>query len=282
MATTDLNSGDISVTSQRSGVPPDLRDSSQFKVAFRYQVLTVLRSWRFVAVLALGFAVAAAYLGIDWSGGLPSTASGFLANYIVFVRIVIVLGAVLVAGDAVSMDFASPAGFSTLALPVRREVLLGGRFLADVLLVGIAVGVYYAFAGVAAFVLFSNVPVVLLASFGIAILYVAAVVALTFLLSSIFRSPTVSIVATFLLLIVVSPGASIAASYAGVEPWFTLYYGFDVAGSIFLSSTPHVTLANGHDSFSPYLGEGITIMFGYLVALLGADLAIYRSKEVSA
>ena len=271
-------------------------DFVQLTTATRYQLRFFRRSYRALALVILMLVVSVLFLGVDLYLGKAAVqlGSGDSATFLAarfggLFTILITVVAALLGGDAIATDFGSGTGYYALVLPVRRAVLLLGRYLGAVL---VAVGVtmiYFVFQIGSALYFFGDLPGwSTLTAFGLTILVVLAYVAFAFLLSALFRRPVVSIVVAFLLLILVFTITTSSLETFGIEPWFMINYGAQ-AISQSLVALPHMTsmevpIGNGMTmtvySFNPYVWEGALILFGYLVASLAISILIYWRKEL--
>ncbi|EQD53139.1 permease component of an ABC-transporter, partial [mine drainage metagenome] len=177
-------------------------------------------------------------------------------------------------GDALAVDLGGGPGYLMLALPVRRRTLFAGRFAAAAV-TGAVIGlVYFAFGAGTVQYFYATIPAAILLSIGLAFLFLLAVLAVAFFFSSFFRNPTVSIVASLLILIIGFPVVTSAGVLTGVEPWFSLDYGSQAITSVLATNFAHETISHmglgarrGQltvYSFAPYPWEGATIMAVYL------------------
>ena len=271
--------------------PRTAGDASQLWTAFRHQSLFYLRTYRFLGLLAVTVALSVVSLGFALHAGTASvlatnpTASTYLGGYLSSVGFDVGLVAAFFGGDAIARDFGSATGYFTLVLPVRRSILLLGRYLAASL---VSFGVllsYYAFAAAGAWYFYGGLPLALVASLGLGALLTLAAVALAFFFSSLFRNPAVSMIVTVLLLWIVLPSVtSTVGEFGGIEPWLSLSYGSQVVTLIFAASYAHDSLMTigplTLHIFQPYIWEGISIMVGYLVVFLAVAGILYRYKEV--
>jgi len=277
-------------------MPAVVGDLDQFRTAFLYQLRSYVRTWRFIGLLIFVTVVAAAIFAVQLHRGVATvtanspTGSDYLSGYLSTISdAVIVVGAFL-GGDALAVDLSGGPGYLMLSQPVRRRTLLAGRFLAAAA-TGAAIGlVYYLFAVVAVQYFYGSVPVAILPSIGLAMLFLLAVLAVAFFFSSFFRNPTVSIVAALLILILGFPIVTAIGTLSGVEPWFSLDYGSQAISSVLATNFQHESvmhIATGRRggsiaiyAFSPYPWEGALIMAVYLAVFLGLSYVIYRFKEV--
>ena len=270
-----------------------LPSSAQWWIAFRRQLAFYLRTNRFVGLLLFVAIVSGAVLAFQLHSGAgqvqgsDTDASGYLLSSMGNVGIAVILVAAFLGGDAIAMDFGTSSGYYVLVLPVKRLVLLAGRYAAAFVATFVIGLVYYAFfvAGAAYFFGATSIPVgTLLLSIGLAALFALAALAVAFFFSSFFKSPAVGMIVTVLVLYL---GFSIVAGvveFAGYEPWFSLPYASDVVSQVFNSNFQHVTVLQVTKRFTittyePYLWEGTVIMFSYLVVFLGLSALLYEWKE---
>jgi ABC-2 type transport system permease protein len=261
-------------------------DQVQFVTAIRRQFRFYRRTLRFYGLLGFVLLVSVAFLTVTIAqnndGG---TAPAYLASLLGAVPIFGIIICAFIGGDAISMDFGSGTGYFMLVLPVRRSVLLLGRYVAAFAASFSLLLVVYALAliGTGYFYGVGGVPWADLAqSLGLAALFVAAVVATAFFFSSFFRSPAMSMIATILILFLGFDIAGSIVTVAGVEPWFSILYAGDVITTVLVPAPHEMVTKVGRftiTSFSPYIWEGATIMAVYLVGFLIVSLAIYHRKE---
>ncbi|MGI0151008.1 MAG: ABC transporter permease, partial [Thermoplasmata archaeon] len=228
---------------------PVVSDLAQWQIAVRYQLRAYLRTYRFlvlfalvVAVQLLGFVVLYHYVGPAQvaSGG---DVGGFLSGLFSFLTDFVYLSAALLGGDAISTDFSGRTGYYILPLPIRRRILLLGRYTAAAATTLLIAALYIFGATLIAQYFFGTVPVAaLLESSLLAFLFVGAAMALAFFFSSLVKSPMLSILLTVLVLLIALPiVTSIVASTAGVAPWFSLEF----AGEAIVQPITGVPLAAG-------------------------------------
>ncbi len=277
-------------------MPTAAGDLSQFRTAFAFQLRSYLRTWRFIGLLAFVLVISLAIFAIQLHRGVATvtannpTPAAYLTSFLSTISDAIIIVGAFLGGDALAVDLAGGPGYLMLSQPVRRRTLLAGRFAAAAA-TGTAIGlVYYAFAGLAVQYFYGSIPVTILASLGLALLFLLAVLAVAFFFSSFFRTPAISIIAALLILIIGFPLLTAAGTLTGTEPWFSLDFGSQAITSVFGWNFAHESVSHVMGgrrgitialyTFSPYWYEGAAIMAAYFVAFLGASYFVYRFKEV--
>jgi ABC-2 type transport system permease protein len=261
-------------------------DRTQLITSVRRQFQFYLRTYRFLGLLAFVVIVVGAFLLVTIARNNPQANAGaYLANLLGPLPLFGIIVCAFIGGDAIAMDFGSGTGYFMLVLPVRRIVLLLGRYIAAFVTSLLLVLVVYALVlmGDGYFYGVAGIPWSLVAqSLGLALLYVAAVIATAFFFSSFFRSPAISIVVTILILFLGLDIASGILTVAGVEPWFSILYAGDVITTVIVPVAHQATIHAGRFSittWSPYIWEGIAIMLCYLFVFLPLSIVIYQFKE---
>jgi len=164
-------------------------------------------------------------------------------------------------------------------LPIRRPVLLLGRYLAA-FATGLSLLVLqYAVLSLLALHYYGTLSWELPESFGFATLYLLAILSLAFALGSFFQRPVVALVATILLVLFGFAIAQEAVVAAGSEPWmFASYAGGEIT-NIF-SNAPHEQATPFLTTWNPYPAEAGIILVAYTVVGLGLALFLHARKEV--
>jgi len=265
-------------------------DTAQWITAVRRQLRFYLKTWRFLGLLLFILIVDVSITAVGIAYGMSGTSA---ANYLygaigAMPTLGVIVGA-FIGGDAIAMDFGSGTGYFTLVLPVRRTVLLLGRYAAAFLSAFALLLVFYAITlfGAGWFYGIAAIPWLSVAeSLGLAALFAMAILSTAFLFSAFFRSPAVSMVVTILVLFLAFDIVDGVLTITGLEPWFSILYAGQVVALVF-EGQPHltttVTPGRAHLTFhtwSPYIWEGTAIMLVYFVLFLAASIAIYRYKEL--
>jgi ABC-2 type transport system permease protein len=272
-------------------------DIWQIWTGFRFQVRSYVRTWRFLGLVIFVALVSAIilsvqlYRGSDYITTTYATSSDYLASYLGYIGDAVIITAAFLGGDALAVDLGGGPGYLMLTQPVRRGSLLVGRYAAAAV-VGVCIAlVYYAFAVGATLYFYQGLPTALLLSFGLAVVFGLASLAVAFFFSSFFRTPVVSIVAALLILLLGFPVLTATGDLAGFEPWFSLDYGSRVITTVLSSNFLHESIMKVGGmgrrgisitvyNWSPYLWEGIAIMLAYLAVFLALCFVIYRYREV--
>jgi ABC-2 type transport system permease protein len=271
-----------------------ISDFEQWRIATAHQLGHYVRTNRFYGLLAFVALISGLTLVFEIHAGVPTIQvqqlyrpSEYLSNYLDNTGLFVVLAAAFFGGDALSVDFSTGAGYYMLVLPVRRTVLLAGRYTAATLVTLAVVGVYYAFGTVGATYFFGiqTLPLARLGlSLGAAALFSLAALSVAFCVSAFVRSPAAGVLITLLALYVGFTTLQATVELAGIEPWFSLTYAGGAMAAVLDTDFVHLqSVPLGEDQYytlwSATVSEGLAIMGAYLAAFLPLSAYLYHRKE---
>ncbi len=199
-----------------------------------------------------------------------------------------VLLVALLAGDSISQDFGRQ-GFFTLTQPVRRSEIMLARTFAGFVFSAVAMLVWVGIGLATGLAFYGEVVANWALILAMSVLFVGSAVSFVVLFSSLFKSPSVSVVICVLVVWIIMPIITGVLDLVGVEPWFLLTYAGGVIINLTAVSYPvHFTstsITEGNvtitvNSYAPYVWEGAVIMLAYLIASLAFAWLIYSRKEL--
>ncbi|MGI0090948.1 MAG: ABC transporter permease [Nitrososphaerales archaeon] len=264
----------------------------QIGTVVKYEMTNYFRSRRFFILLIIGLIVSGlltflvAYYGVSTFG---SSAIQFYSAWWQFApTFVVIFSAIFFGGDAISGEFQNKTGYFLVGNPIRRSSIYIGKwvaaFTAAIIImavftaIAIANGAYY-FGGSAFPSQFGQAVV-------FTIVYLIAALGFTFFFSSLFKSSSMSILVTVILLLFgFSIIDTLVTSLVHIEPWFILTYGSAIiTGVLSAGGFPaHQTVEHfGRVTITTYnatIPEGLAIMLVYfaITAILG--LVLFERKE---
>jgi ABC-type transport system involved in multi-copper enzyme maturation permease subunit len=273
----------------RNKVPPSV---SQVGIITKYELLNYFRSRRFFILLAIAVAIAGvltavvAYYGVATFGSTPlefySRWWGFSATY------VIIFCAIFFGGDSISGEFQNKTGYFLVGNPIRRAAIYIGKWLAALTASLIIFGVFTTITlGNGIYYFGMDVPYQFGESVLFCLVYLIAILGFTFFFSSLFKSSSMSIlVTTILLLFGFNIVSALITNIAHAEPWFLLTYGAQIIGNVLTIPYPQheitFTGPGGRFSFTSYnatIPEGLAIMAIYFAVTAVLGLVLFERKE---
>ena len=206
-----------------------MSDFEKLRIVIQYEFLKHIRRKRLYIVLGIALFVEALVLilvPILMEQGYPKDAIT-MAALLTSGPSLAVIGAVFFAGDAIAGEYESKTGFLLFINPVKRLILWTGKYLAGFIATAILVVFSYIIITIALLAIYQQVPVELLKSFGLCMLYAAAVLSVTFLFSAVSKGSMGATVMTLLFIFVVCGILESVLMATGKPYWFILSTGGD-------------------------------------------------------
>ena len=267
-----------------------MSEFEKLRVVTRYEFLKHIRRRRLYIILGLTFIVELAVLI-----GLPALMDGYPDNVMLMaVMLTIgpslaVLGAVFFAGDAIAGEFESKTGFMLFTNPVKRTTLIAGKYLASSLAVIVLIVFSYAVTSISLLVIYGNIPIEVLESFGLCLLYGGSVISVTFLFSSVSKGAMGATVMSLLFVIVISGIIESVLLFADKPSWFLLSTGGDSIATVyggFELVLEGIIPQDGTGIFpfeieTPDIGLTALSMAAYLVVGLALSIWITKRRQLA-
>jgi len=266
----------------------------QWYTVMSSQASHYFRTNRFLGLFGFVVAISCLTLVFEFQVGITAEraiqlgrASEYLANFLAFTPLWIVLAAAFFAGDALSTDFSSGTGYYILVLPVHRRTLLAGRYASAALASLAIVGVYFGFAvfGASYFFGLGTIPWAKLGvAFSLSTIFTLACLSVAFCISAFIRSASAGVLTSVLALYVGFTTLQGTVELANYEPWWSLLYGGNAMAEALDTDFVHETsspLGSGQYT-SVWMAsrpEGTAIMLVYLAIFLVLTLYLYGRKE---
>ena len=271
-------------------------DLSQIGIVVKYDFLKYLRSARLVGMLAIVTLVLLLLTALPplLGNSYADDANKFINTYASFASILIIIGATLFAGDAIVSEFQNHTGYLLFPKPVKKWVLLAGKFLASMGAMFLVLLFYYGVALLLGLVITGSFSVLGVESLLLAMLYAVAALSVGFLISSIMKGITGAQILTFALFLFIFTIVTGVFTLGGVEPWFVVTYSSGTIG--YITQNPYPTggsdtgvgpgsLAPGGvatSSYIPDIGVAIAVMAAYTLVSLVLAYYFFSRREMSA
>jgi len=256
----------------RERLPSDLE---QIVTVAKYDVIKHFRSKRLIGLLILEGLVLAlmALLPIALDVTTSDDPANYMSGYVGWVGMLIVIGATMFAGDAIVSEFQGRTGYLLFPNPVKRESIFLGKYLSTLSIVGLMIVLYYGVAAVITLVMTGGSTVLWVYSMLFALCYGSAAAALGFLLSTVFKGSTGSLVLTFFMLIMILPMIMAVVWLAGYDTVYIMTSAEYVIGG--LMNDPYV--ANG---MSPDIWASLGVLMVYIAGCLTVGLVLFKRREM--
>ena len=254
----------------------------QLGVVTKYELLRHLRRRRLIAVVAIATLVGALYLLLPpiLNYEYPDKVEEFASRFLEQVDVLIITAGAFFAGDAVSSEFEKKTGFIIFPNPVRRSVLVFGKFAAAFISVAMVVLFYYSIAAASTIGIYGEVPAKFADSLLYALLYVGSVVGFTLLCSSLVRGSMGATLLSFFTLFLIMPIASVLLMLAGVEPWFLPTYASGIITEAINPPTSRKVQIGPVTVYHPSANLSILVMADYLLLPLALSVYLASRREM--
>jgi ABC-type transport system involved in multi-copper enzyme maturation permease subunit len=273
----------------RNKVPSSV---SQVGIMTKYELLNYFRSRRFFILLAIAGTIAgvltavAAYYGVETFG---STSLEFYSSWWgLSATFIIVFCGIFFGGDSISGEFQNKTGYFLVGNPIRRVSIYIGKWLAALIASMIVFGIFTAITiGNGLYYFGLDIPYQFGESVLFCIVYLIAILGFTFFFSSLFKSSSMSILVTAILLLFgMNIISALTTTIAHAEPWFLLTYGAQIIGNVLTDPYPQhestIIGPGGRFSFTSYnapIPEGLLIMIIYFAVTAVLGLVLFEKKE---
>jgi len=261
-------------------------------IVIEYEFLKHIRRKRLWVILGIALLVellALILVPTLLTGGYPKSVM-IMASILTVGPSLAAIGAVFFAGDAIAGEFESKTGFLLFTNPIKRVVLWTGKYLAGLIAVSLLIIFTYIIIAISLVVIYHEVPVQILGSFGLCLLYAAAVLSLTFLFSAVSKGSMGATVMTLLFIWVISGIVESVLGMTGNPYWFMISAGGDSITLPYGSIADLISgmgLQEGHmgnmmGGFAPLsIAMAVWGMLIYLVGCLMASVWISRRRQLA-
>jgi ABC-2 type transport system permease protein len=264
-------------------------DAAQVPIVWRYELLKYLRSKRLVASIA----VAAVVVGLIYAipiltgdGYGNATTEQFSVNFVQFASILVVICATFFGADSIVGEFQSRTGYLVFPTPMKREVLFVGKFMASMTSGIVVMTLFYLGVGGLSFATVGGVDVDFFASYGFALEYLLAAMAVAYFISSIMKGSTGATVLTFFLFIMILPIIDGISMVSGVKVQGSLSFAGGAIVDILMDPYPvdvKQDFGQGMSfyNFYPDPAMAALVMIIYVVVALILSMVLFKKKQLT-
>lgn len=216
----------------------------------------------------------------DWSIPVQEFDSLFLN----FANILVIICATFFGADSVVGEFQNRTGYLIFPNPVRRETLFAGKFAASVTAGALVVGLFYIVVVILSFVTAGGLDDDFGASFGFAIEYLVAAMAIAYLISSVLKGSTGATVLTFFMFIMILPIVDSVSIFTGVKIEGSVTFAAGVI--VYILSDPYPVDTSQSiagftfSNFYPDPTLAAITMFAYAAVALFIAVVLFKRKQL--
>jgi ABC-2 type transport system permease protein len=267
-----------------NNVPSDL---AQCGMHTEFEFVNYLRSTRFYILLSIVATIGIAIMAVMYVYKPSTYVSSPMAFYSLWwgtvVNLCVILTGIFFGADAISTEFQNKTGYYLIPNPVRRSSIFIGKWIASFLASAIAIGVYGVITLADGAIYFGlNVPYQFGESFVFALFYIFPILGVSFLISSMFKNNSFSILVTAILLLFgfnyITP---LITALSNTEPWYVLSYGAGIITNVLSSSgyPAHEVGIGGSSAYYATIPEGLAIMLAYFLASTILGIILFERED---
>jgi ABC-2 type transport system permease protein len=264
-------------------------DAVQVPIVWRYELLKYLRSKRLLASIAISALVVGLIYAIPiltGDGYGNTTREQFSVNFVQFASILVVICATFFGADSIVGEFQSRTGYLVFPTPMKREVLFLGKFMASMTSGIVVMTLFYLGVGGLAFATVGGVSADFLTSYGFALEYLLAAMAIAYLISSIMKGSTGATVLTFFLFIMILPIIDGISMFSGVKVQGSLTFAGGVVVDILMNPYPvdmKQDFGQGVSfyNFYPDPAMAALVMLIYAAIAIILSMVLFKKKQLT-
>lgn len=218
-----------------------MSEFEKLKIVTKYELLKQFRRRRFYGALVLTLLavilVIALYKGLDIPGQLPPFIPDSPELFALFVTsagaTIPIFAAVFFAGDSIASEFEHKTGYILFPNPVKRSTLVLGKYIACLAVTALIVILAYVATAIALVGMYQRLPIEILGSLALALVYANSVLGIAFLFSSLLKGSMGATIATLLMIMLVFSVIEVSLIFANIEPWFMHGYAGDSIAAVY-------------------------------------------------
>jgi len=208
----------------------------------------------------------------------------FETLFLNFASFLIIICATFFAADAIVSEFQNRTGYLVFPNPIKRSVLFLGKFSASLTAGLMVVTLFYGILAVLSMISARGIDDDFLLSFGYAVEFLIAAVAVGYLISSLLKGSTGAIVLTFFLFLMILPIVDSVSMFSGVKIEGSLTFSSDAL--IYILTDPYPvdeTMQMGGFTLNSYYPDQVlaaVTMAAYALASLGLGIFMFNRKQL--
>ena len=217
----------------------------------------------------------------DWYVSPESFETLFLG----FASFLIIICATFFGADAIVSEFQNRTGYLVFPNPMKRSVLFLGKFSASLTAGLMVVTIFYISIAVLSLISARGIDDDYLLSYGYAVEYLAAAMAVAYLISSILKGSTGALVLTFFMFLMILPIVDQVGAFAGVKIEGSLTFSSGAITYILTDPYPVDEMVDyGVMSFNSYYPDQVlaaVTMAAYALVSLGLGIYLFNRKQLA-
>ena len=207
-------------------------DLRQAYVVAGNEMKKFIRSKRFTIYVVLIFVVLLLTTGLTLlfqDAGLGDTPGEVMANYMIYINIMVVVAATLFAAVVIVSEFEERTALILFTKPVKRTSIFIGKVVGCFLLESVMIIALYVLLAIIVLAVGGGIPSEFMLSLGLALIYLFAASSVAVFISATMKRGSTSAILTFVFLLLI---LRIFSTAIGDENWFMLNIASDSMATV--------------------------------------------------
>ena len=209
----------------------------------------------------------------------------FETLFLNFASFLIIICATFFGADAIVSEFQNRTGYLVFPNPIKRSVLFLGKFSASVTAGFMVVTIFYAVLAVLSIISARGIDDDFLLSFGYAVEFLVAAMAVAYLISSVLKGSTGATVLTFFLFVMILPIIDSVSAFSGAKIEASLTFSADAMIHILTDPYPVDQVVDFGpmilNSYYPDQVLAAVTMAAYALASLVLGMYLFNRKQLA-
>ena len=268
-----------------------LENPSDFElitIVAKFEFLRLVKGKKLYAMIVLGILIP--ILGVSLQNFFdfpePENVEIYLFglfNGLFFLQVIV---AAFFGSGALVSEFQGKTGYTLFPNPIGRKSIWLGKFLSAEISSFLVISIFYIVISTDALSKYNSLPIEIFVSLILSFLVTTALMCIAFMISSVFRSTSSSLLLMIVLFIIIFPMIDqTLVSFGDTKPWFTPSFSSGIVSNVLKNPYPSDLkegfLPRGPFDFEvyvPYVPESVAIFLGY-IALFGVTSIIFFQKR---
>ncbi|MCE7736095.1 MAG: ABC transporter permease subunit [Candidatus Heimdallarchaeota archaeon] len=232
-----------------------------------------------IVVIALPFYLVPALTSTDY----PDAYYEYLANSMIFVNLILIMNAILFGSDALNGEHYSKTVLLIYPLPQRRLTVIIAKYISQLFTACLGISIYYLFVGIEVMTIYGTESITsdFFKSLLFSWLYMGTLLAFAFLVSTLVKSPAISVVLMFFSILLLFPIIIMVFVLADIRTsWIFTNYSSLITMIFRFPSELSLSGVQTDTNLTPDFAEGIIVCLISLILFISTAVRLEIQREV--
>lgn len=270
-----------------SNALPVTKEFVEIRNGMKLEFLKNFRGSKFITIILISALLSLLFYLIPLLTGteFPESNISYLSNVLAFTDMAFVLFAIFLGADAINREHSDQTDLLIYPLPQRRSNVITAKYLAQLITAWIGIVIYYGIIALTLVITYGSnaIPNEFVTSLLFSMLYMSAVLAFSFLLSSLFKGTAASMALTFFGIMMLIPILNMLLGLADIDiSWVFTNYSSLVSETLGISSGGFGPGGGALETSDADFQEGIFQVTLQAILMFFASVFFGNRREVGA